>query len=62
MKINQFAQSHPDLSTIKKELQLVGFKTEQTDAKKLFYELLKQIQINITLINTDDILMIIQHI
>lgn len=48
MKINQFAQSHPDLSTIKKELQLVGFKTEQTDAKKLFYELLKQIQINPT--------------
>ncbi|WP_395319291.1 Xaa-Pro dipeptidyl-peptidase [Fructilactobacillus frigidiflavus] len=44
MKINQFAQLHPNLATMKKELQRVGFATEDNDEKALFHSFLNQIQ------------------
>lgn len=46
MKINQFAQLHPNLSTMKTELQRIGFNLESKNVKQLFHSFLVQIQPN----------------
>ncbi|WP_429971422.1 Xaa-Pro dipeptidyl-peptidase [Fructilactobacillus sp. Tb1] len=45
MKINQFAQLHPQLHTMQEELQRVGFKLTETNPKQLFHAFLRQTQI-----------------